>query len=146
MKILTLALLILATAAVAAAQDDFEALFAPQPTAPPAARPVDDVGRERASAVDPRYDIRPRGKSDAMSAVHRRAAQRGAERQRRIAAQKWYGISIIRPTVNPTPWGTPYAPRWKPEMTRYFATRPAPTVVVAPVASPPVDHYPGVAP
>ncbi len=37
-------------------------------------------------------------------AVRRKAEFRTAQRQRRLACQKWFGISNLRPTVSPIPY------------------------------------------
>jgi hypothetical protein len=45
-------------------------------------------------------------------AVRRKAELRSTQRQQRLAAMKWYGISNTRPTANPTPLFSTYAPTW----------------------------------
>jgi len=48
---------------------------------------------------------------DPKFAVRRNAQYRAAQRQTRLAAQKWYGISNSRPTAISTPWmGGAFAP------------------------------------
>jgi hypothetical protein len=45
-------------------------------------------------------------------ALRRKAELRSMQRQQRIAAMKWYGMSNSRPTVNPTPLFGAYSPTW----------------------------------
>lgn len=49
---------------------------------------------------------------DPQAMVRRRAEVRGAQRQRRLASMKWYGLSNARPDYTPTPWFGPQSPRW----------------------------------
>lgn len=54
-------------------------------------------------------------KSDYMDpkvAVREKAEFRASQRQRRIAARKWFGFSNIRPTVSPDPFNGDWSPRW----------------------------------
>ncbi len=64
------------------------------------------------------------------SAVRRKAEFRAAQRQARIAAMKWYGYSNARPTVNPTPWGAQFSPRWGSASQRPFSWYGGPTIVL----------------
>ena len=45
-------------------------------------------------------------------AVRRKAEFASHQRQLRMAALKWYGMSNSRPVVNPTPWMGMYSPAW----------------------------------
>jgi hypothetical protein len=45
-------------------------------------------------------------------AVRRKAEFRSAQRQRRLAAQRWFGFSKLRPVANPIPWYGSYSPSW----------------------------------
>lgn len=49
---------------------------------------------------------------DPEMAVRRKAEQRAAQRQNRIAARKWFGLSNIRPVANPVPIMSSYSPYW----------------------------------
>jgi hypothetical protein len=74
-----------------------------------AQQPRPDAAEQAAPAPEMWYSRRQlRHEVDPWTLVHRRAAQQGAQRQARIAAMKWYGLSNSRPTVNPTPWGSSY--------------------------------------
>jgi hypothetical protein len=45
-------------------------------------------------------------------AVRRKAEFRSAQRQARLAAQRWFGFTNLRPTVNPVPYYGSYSPSW----------------------------------
>jgi hypothetical protein len=45
-------------------------------------------------------------------AVRRKAEQRSAQRRNRLAAQRWFGFSNLRPTANPIPYYSSYSPAW----------------------------------
>ncbi len=45
-------------------------------------------------------------------AVRRKAAAASQQRQNRLAAQKWYGVSNSRPSVNAIPFYSSYSPSW----------------------------------
>ncbi|HWA97202.1 MAG TPA: hypothetical protein VG713_01860 [Pirellulales bacterium] len=65
------------------------------------------------------YDQAIREHSDPKAAVRRKAEFESAQRQRRMAAMAWYGMSASRPTANPTPHiGGNYSPVWTSN-TRY---------------------------
>ena len=49
---------------------------------------------------------------DPKVAVRRKAEFRAAQRQRRIAALKWFGFSTARPRVSSDPWHSDYSPGW----------------------------------
>ncbi len=49
---------------------------------------------------------------DPKLAVRRKAEQKSAQREGRIAAMKWYGLSNSRPVANPTPLCGVYSPGW----------------------------------
>src|SRR5690242_7814648 len=49
---------------------------------------------------------------DPKLAVRRNAERKTSERQSRIAAMKWYGLSNSRPIANPTPMCGVYSPGW----------------------------------
>ena len=57
---------------------------------------------------------------DPKVAVRKKAEFRAQQRQQRIAAQKWYGFSNARPTVNATPWGGMYSPAWTASASRPY--------------------------
>jgi hypothetical protein len=45
-------------------------------------------------------------------AVRRKAELRAAQRQRRLEAQRWFGMSNLRPLANPLPYFGSYSPAW----------------------------------
>ena len=50
---------------------------------------------------------------DPKVAVRRKAEFRTAQRMRRIAAQRWFGINNLRPMASPIPyWGGSASPYW----------------------------------
>ena len=49
---------------------------------------------------------------DPKQAVRRKAEQRAAMRRGRLASQKWFGFSPLRPTASPVPFMGTAAPTW----------------------------------
>lgn len=49
---------------------------------------------------------------DPKQAVRRKAEMRAAQRQARLAAQRWFGVSNLRPVANPIPYYGSYSPSW----------------------------------
>jgi hypothetical protein len=49
---------------------------------------------------------------DPQQAVRRKAEQRAADRQARLAAMRWYGFSNARPQASACPWMGTYSPVW----------------------------------
>ena len=49
---------------------------------------------------------------DPKLAIRRKAEARGAARDTRITAMKWYGMSNARPQANPVPFMGTYSPSW----------------------------------
>jgi len=49
---------------------------------------------------------------DPREAVRRKAEFKSAQRQRRLASQKWFGMSTARPIASPTPFTSTYSPYW----------------------------------
>lgn len=50
---------------------------------------------------------------DPKQIIRRKAQEEGAQRRQRIAARKWFGLSNMRPTVNPIPsMSSSYSPMW----------------------------------
>jgi hypothetical protein len=45
-------------------------------------------------------------------AVRRKAEARAAQRQNRLAAQRWFGLSNSRPVASPVPYFGVYSPSW----------------------------------
>jgi hypothetical protein len=45
-------------------------------------------------------------------ALRRKAEARSQQRQNRLAAQRWFGISNLRPMANPVPYYATYSPTW----------------------------------
>jgi hypothetical protein len=59
------------------------------------------------------YEQERRRANDPKQLIRAKAEFRAAQRQRRLAAQRWYGYSASRPPANHTPWmGTTYSPAW----------------------------------
>ena len=50
---------------------------------------------------------------DPKMAVRRKAEFRSAQRQHRIAAMNWFGLSNQRPHASPDPWHGDYSPGWR---------------------------------
>lgn len=50
--------------------------------------------------------------SDPKMMVRRKAEIAAAQRQQRIAAREWYGISLARPNASVTPMTGNYSPSW----------------------------------
>lgn len=44
--------------------------------------------------------------------VRRKAQIRAAQRQNRLEAQRWFGVSNLRPMANPIPFYGSYSPAW----------------------------------
>ncbi len=83
------------------------------------------------------YEQALRRYNDPKVAVRAKAEYAAAQRQRRLAAQKWFGYSNARPTVTVTPTMTPYSPGWtansyRPEQWRGVGTQ---SVTVVPRSS-----------
>lgn len=51
-------------------------------------------------------------RDDPREAIRRRAEIKSAQRQQRLAAQKWFGWSQGRPSASPTPAMGVYSPTW----------------------------------
>jgi len=58
------------------------------------------------------YDQAMRRRSDPHAMVQERASYDAAQRQRRLATQRWFGISNARPSANVTPLMGAYSPTW----------------------------------
>jgi hypothetical protein len=54
----------------------------------------------------------PRRNVEAWEAIHRKAAAKAEMRGRRLATQKWFGYSNLRPTASATPFVSTYSPAW----------------------------------
>ncbi len=50
--------------------------------------------------------------SSPKEAVRRKAEMRAQQRQNRLASQRWFGVSNLRPTANPIPYYGTYSPSW----------------------------------
>jgi hypothetical protein len=123
MKKLVLLGLLLCCAPAAYAQDrtparDLRREEAPEITAPSLTTATPEMWfyeQERARQEKPQY------------AVRRKAEVRAQQRQQRIAAMKWYGMSNSRPTTNATPLTSTYSPTWVSAASdpfRWHAARP----------------------
>lgn len=49
---------------------------------------------------------------DPKAAVRAKAEYRAAQRQRRMASSKWFGVSNARPMASTTPYTSTYSPVW----------------------------------
>ncbi len=58
------------------------------------------------------YEQAMRQYHNPQAAVRAKAEYRAAQRQRRLASSKWFGISNSRPTVSSTPYTSSYSPTW----------------------------------
>ena len=76
------------------------------------------------------YQQQLRRYDDPQTAVRRKAEFRAEQRQRRLAAQQWFGFSNLRPTANATPWGNQYGPVWISNSARPFGWAGVATPVV----------------
>ena len=56
---------------------------------------------------------------DPKFAVRKRAEFRATQRQNRIAAMKWFGLSNSRPHASPDPWNGDYSPGWSSNNSAY---------------------------
>lgn len=110
---LTLALLV----SHASAQDPFDSPFnspgAPAADVPPADTTPADApsAEERDSQLYQMMQMLDRYE-DPKQAVRRKAEEKAAQRRDRLASQKWYGYSPLRPTVSAVPWTSRYGSRW----------------------------------
>ena len=77
--------------------------------------------------------------SDPKAAVRRRAEFEADQRQARLAARRWFGFSVSRPSVSTTPFTGTYSPMWtsnSPYGGQWRGTNPATIMVpVTPVRS-----------
>ncbi len=58
------------------------------------------------------YEQYQREYQDSKLAVRRKAEFQAAQRQRRMAARKWFGLSNLRPQASPDPFNSDYSPGW----------------------------------
>ena len=58
------------------------------------------------------YEQYLRQYQDPKAMVRKKAEFRTAQRQRRLAARRWFGFSNIRPTASPDPYNGDYSPHW----------------------------------
>jgi hypothetical protein len=58
--------------------------------------------------------------NDPKVAVRKKAELRAAQRMQRIAAQRWYGISLARPLASPTPVTSTFGQTWVSNTTDPF--------------------------
>jgi hypothetical protein len=58
------------------------------------------------------YDQAMRRRSDPHVLVQEKAGYDAAQRQRRLATQRWFGVSNARPSANVTPLMGAYSPTW----------------------------------
>ena len=75
---------------------------------------------------------------DTRQAIRRRAEARAQQRQDRMAAMEWYGMSNSRPIASPLPWYSGYSATWGSNSFDPLRWRPlaAPLVVVRPTTAP----------
>ncbi len=58
------------------------------------------------------YEQEVRRTDDPRTIIRERAAQQTAQRQARLAAMQWYGLSNSRPICSPNPFTNVYSARW----------------------------------
>ena len=91
-------------------------LNAQEPVAPKnASSPSDQPTIERPSNIPAdvwKYMESMKRYEDPKLAVRRKAEARAAARQARLEAQRWYGVSPLRPTASPLPFMGSAAPMW----------------------------------
>lgn len=68
------------------------------------------------------YEQYLRQYQDPKLAVRRRAEFRADQRDKRLAAQRWFGVFNSRPTVGTEAYHSDYAPRWSSN-NRYYPFR-----------------------
>ncbi len=89
------------------------------------------------------YEQERRLWEDPKVAVRRKAEFRTAQRMRRIAAQRWFGINNLRPMASPIPyWGGAASPYWASNSRdpyRWMGTGGGPLVIIRP--TPPAGFY-----
>jgi hypothetical protein len=77
------------------------------------ARPTPDPGFAARSPSDSaqswNYLAEQKRQEDPKAAIRRKAELKAAQRQARLAAQQWYGVSNARPTVSATPTMSVYS-------------------------------------
>jgi hypothetical protein len=98
------------SAATASAQTDLFAME--EPPTPPAAS---TVTLPSSGPVTPEmwlYMQEYQRYQQPKEAVRRKAEIRASQRQRRLEAQRWFGMSNLRPMVNPIPYYGSYSPAW----------------------------------
>ena len=79
---------------------------------PPAPLPEIAVGAVPTTPEMWFYEQERLRQENPKTGVRKKAEIRAAQRQRRIAALKWYGFSNSRPIANPTPMTGTYSPVW----------------------------------
>jgi hypothetical protein len=90
----------------------------------PAAAEDSHVRPARAEQTDVswyEYDEQAEYRPNARAIVMQRAMLRAEQRQNRMAAMKWYGMSNSRPTAAATPFCSVYSPVWQSPGGRPFA-------------------------
>jgi Ni/Co efflux regulator RcnB len=111
---LTLASL-LATAAIAQAQDDDTPPADPRPPVRQSVRrdvEPSSIGSPPPSVQTWIYEQERKRYLDPKEAVRRNAEYRAVMRQRRIESRNWFGYSLSRPIASPNPWHDTYSPMW----------------------------------
>ncbi len=58
------------------------------------------------------YEQYQQQQDDPAAAVRRHAEARAAQRQNRLAAMRWFGMSNSRPRASSDPFNGDYSPRW----------------------------------
>lgn len=67
------------------------------------------------------YDEPSEYRPDPTAIIQQKAMIRAQQRQSRMAAMKWYGMSNARPTAAATPFCSMYSPAWQMPGGRPFA-------------------------
>ena len=113
MRGLTLAtpLLVTSLAAITEAQPPKPPLRATQKSSVDAPIPI-SLGQLTPTPEMWFYDQAMRRRSDPHVLVQEKASYDAAQRQRRLATQRWFGISNARPSANVTPLMGNYSPSW----------------------------------
>lgn len=62
---------------------------------------------------DASYYVQPTYRPNTLAIIHEKAQARAQQRQARLAALNWYGMSNSRPQAASTPFTSRYSPVWE---------------------------------
>ena len=113
--VLSLSLLSVSLPAAALAQEPGQRDFVPPPPVKVFERQEPSPSDLNAPSMSPEiwlYLQEQKRHDDPRQAVRRKAEQKSADRQARLAAMKWYGYSNLRPVASAAPWMGTYSPYW----------------------------------